>query len=273
MSDGATADGEARRDAASAQQRVGVDPPESAIFLAWPTPALERRAAARGTTVEALARTATSGDTACGPPPYTALRGARVPDELCAALRGALEATLWPAAAQRSGVETQHYLVLRRHGNEPYEALKAACESVMAWADPTFPYDHLAITSNFVASPHVDMRDVSFQYAMALGDFEGGGELCVEAADGRTRWCVETRGRLARFDGRAVHWVRSYTGQRWSVVWYVNREESATPQTFDVDAAWRPAGDIVADANKQRNGDRGSGGGGVADHPDAPCVS
>ena len=62
-------------------------------------------------------------------------------------------------------------------GLDRYADLKAACEAVMAWADPGFAYDHLAITKGFTASPHIDKEDQSFQYAMALGDFHGGGEL------------------------------------------------------------------------------------------------
>ena len=84
---------------------------------------------------------------------------------------------------------------------------------------------------------------------MSLGGFRGGGELCVESADGRRRWRIDTRGRLARFDGRSVHWVRGYEGERFSVVWYVNRYEHATAQAFDVDAEWAPAGETAAAAD------------------------
>ena len=35
-------------------------------------------------------------------------------------------------------------------------------------------YDSLAITSDFRGSPHVDKKDMSHQYVLALGDFEGG---------------------------------------------------------------------------------------------------
>lgn len=47
-------------------------------------------------------------------------------------------------------------------------ALKTAAADVMSWADPDFAYDHLAITRNFVGSPHVDREDTSHQYALAL---------------------------------------------------------------------------------------------------------
>ena len=50
----------------------------------------------------------------------------------------------------------------------------------MRWADPTFAYDHLAITRNFVGSPHVDREAKSHQYAVSLGNWGGvGGELVV----------------------------------------------------------------------------------------------
>ena len=71
-----------------------------------------------------------------------------------------------------------------------------------------------------------------------FGDFTGGGELCVESRDGATRWMIDTRERLAKFDGRSVHWVRGYDGDRFSVVWYVNREANFTAQRFDVDATF-----------------------------------
>ena len=235
---------------ASRSLAAGANPSDWKIFLAWPTSTLERRAQAAGTSVQALAEGVRDGvqdGARADCVPYTHVSGVRVPRSLVAALSSALRQTLWPAAAQRNGVETETYLVLRRQvtagGGDPYEDLKAACEAVMAWANPSFAYDHLAITKNFVSSPHVDMRDESFQYAMAVGDYSGGGELCVESGDGARRWRIDTRERLAKFDGRSVHWVRGYRGERFSVVWYVNREEHATAQEFDVDAEWSPHGE------------------------------
>jgi Sec-independent protein translocase protein TatA len=62
-----------------------------------------------------------------------------------------------------------------------------------------------------VGSPHVDVNDTCPQYAMSLGDFADGGELCVE-----TQPCevvlVDTHARLARIDGRFPHWVREFKG-------------------------------------------------------------
>ena len=60
------------------------------------------------------------------------------------------------------------------------EELHAGCEELMAWVDVTFGYTHIAVTKNFVGSPHVDNLDQTFQYTISLGSFTKGGELCVE---------------------------------------------------------------------------------------------
>ena len=144
---------------------------------------------------------------------------------------------------------------------DPFEDLKRAARAVMDWADPGFAYDHLAVTKDFVGSPHADVNDASHQYAMALGDWpRPGGELVVESEDGATRWVVDTRGRLARFDGRYVHWVRGFENRRviggerhqhrkmtsttcrYSVVFYVNKPAHGTRRGAPVDVAWTPAG-------------------------------
>ena len=75
------------------------------------------------------------------------------------------------------------------------------------------------MTKNFVGSPHVDRFDRTYQLAAAFGDFEGG-ELCIDEG-GDTVGVVDTRGRLARVDGRRVHWVRPFRGSdRYSIIFY-----------------------------------------------------
>ena len=149
----------------------------------------------------------------------------------------------------------------RRH---PYGALKRAAHRVLVWADPAFEYDRLAVTKNFTGSPHVDKDDVTFQYALSLGDFaeSGGGELVVESESGDERWVVETRNRVARVDGRFAHWVRGYdttprvsvsgdgvrgdapgTNPRYSVIFYANKPSAATARLHPpADARFAPRG-------------------------------
>jgi hypothetical protein len=47
------------------------------------------------------------------------------------------------------------------------------------WADPEYYFSGIVVTKNFVASPHMDMKHKNNQDAMALGDFEGGGQLAL----------------------------------------------------------------------------------------------
>ena len=87
------------------------------------------------------------------------------------------------------------------------------------------------------ASPHIDDRDRSFQYALSLGDFKGG-ELCVEGNtynNDNNKYedfinVVKTRNRIARVDGRHIHWVRSWNGgDRYSLIFYDTTNKFTTP--------------------------------------------
>jgi hypothetical protein len=90
-------------------------------------------------------------------------------------------------------------------------------------------YTALAVTLNFVGSPHIDTQNIGPFYGMALGDFSpGGGALCVEY-DPFTVAHVDTRARLGKVDGRYPHWVAPYTGNRYSLIFY-NTEGVVVPQ-------------------------------------------
>jgi hypothetical protein len=212
----------------------GEHPPAREIFMAWTAKDLEQRALARGMTHAALIDEAVASNEAAS---YVNLRGVAVDSAATQRLKDELLRSKWPARSHRRGVKSDGYIVLKRElsPNDPYAKLKDACERLMRTVDETFPYDSLAITKNFISSAHLDKDDKSHQYSMSFGTFTGGGELCVESKDGKTRWMIDTRERLARFDGRSVHWVRGYSGDRFSVVWYVNRESYFTPQRYDVD--------------------------------------
>ena len=82
-----------------------------------------------------------------------------------------------------------------------------------------FDYTAMAITKNFRGSPHIDQNDLSVQYAMSVGDFESGGELCVEESPCLVR-ALDTRNRLVCIDGRYPHWVSGYAGERYSIIFY-----------------------------------------------------
>ena len=213
--------------------RPGEHPSARDVLLAWNSTDIEARAQSRGITMDELIAEAARCEH-----DYIELDGVGVSEKSTSTLGEVLKSMRWPGKSHRAGVKSENYLVLKREirgSNDVYASLKRACEAVLSEVDADFPYDSLAITKNFVSSPHLDIEDKSHQFAMAFGDFAGGGELCVESRDGTKRWMINTRERLARFDGRSVHWVRGYTGTRYSVVWYVNRIANFKPQEFDVD--------------------------------------
>ena len=92
----------------------------------------------------------------------------------------------------------------------------------------------IAVTKNFVASPHIDDKDQSYQYAISLGNFENGGQLCVEGTTcdekgNKSQYInvVDTHNKIARADGRCIHWVRKYEkGDRYSLIFYDTTDQN-----------------------------------------------
>ena len=179
------------------------------------------------------------------------LEGKPISKDLQTRLLGILQTLRWPAENHRAGLSAERYLVLTTTSQSTaFDDLKQACRELMDWADAEYYYSGIAVTKNFVASPHIDDRDQSFQYAVALGDFTTGGELCVEGTTTEeesvspSRDCqqqkeqqppdfvnvVETRNRIARVDGRHVHWVRTWQGgDRYSLIFYDTSDRFPTP--------------------------------------------
>ena len=179
---------------------------------------------------------------------------------------------------QRKGVRSRGYLVLKRkvideankfHGglavdmpdqnrSEMIGAGNKVRERARVWSLSeevlrTFfleehcpEYDSLAITSDFRGSPHVDKKDTSHQYVLALGDFEGG-ELCVEAGEGGEKvLAVDVKNRLGRIDGRAPHWVNGWTGERFSLVFFRTGGTPTPMEPVDAHVRWMKSQSIAS---------------------------
>ena len=155
----------------------------------------------------------------------------------------------WPVPNHRARVVTERYMVLLTSTSlTDFLPLRQACRELMEWycavaACDFFEYSAIAVTKNFVGSPHIDERDTTVQYAVSVGDFTGG-ELCVQ---GRTLdavddihpnavYVVNTHNRMACVDGRHVHWVRPWTAaqeqettNRYSLIFYSTDPQQATP--------------------------------------------
>ena len=171
---------------------------------------------------------------------------------------------------QRKGVRSRRYLVLKRKAVDDAEKFRRRlvvdvpdrcrsemigtgnkvrergrvwrlCEKVLRTFFPEGhppEYDSLAITSDFRGSPHVDKKDTSHQYVLALGDFEGG-ELCVEAGeDGEKVLAVDVKNRLGRLDGRVPHWVSGWTGERFSLVFFRTGGTPTPMEPVDSHVRW-----------------------------------
>jgi hypothetical protein len=155
------------------------------------------------------------------------VEGRLLPEILTQELLTLLQTMKWPARNERPGLTAQRYFVLPTHADRTdrfYQNLRQACRRLMDWADPDYYYSGIAVTHNFVASPHIDVKDQNYQYAVALGDFIGGGQLCVEAEHGDSVKIINTKNRIAKLDGRQVHWVRTWTtGSRYSLIFYDTR--------------------------------------------------
>ena len=173
-----------------------------------------------------------------GPRDEVYWKGRAVPEHICKRLLSLLKKVRWPATSHRKGLTSERYLVLQTNVSNDrfYQDLRDGCRELMQSTDPDYYYSGIAVTKNFVASPHIDDRDQSFQYAISLGDFTQGGQLCVEginSSDGGEKHdfvnVVETHNRIARVDGRHVHWVRTWEkGDRYSLIFYDTTERKKT---------------------------------------------
>ena len=75
---------------------------------------------------------------------------------------------------------------------------------------------------------HVDKEDISHQYALSLGQYEGATLRAYDAQ--HTPHDLDNRWRIARFDGRLPHEVvcANFWGDRFTVIWYKNYDSRKT---------------------------------------------
>ena len=113
-----------------------------------------------------------------------------------------------------------------------YQSLFDEAVAALTEIDPTFAqrFTALAVTKNFVGSPHIDTLNVGPFYGLSLGDFTpGGGCIAVECSPFVVAE-VDTHGRFGKVDGRFPHWVTPYQGTRYSLIYYVT-SGTVEPQT------------------------------------------
>uniref|UniRef100_A0A7S0FHT5 RRM domain-containing protein n=1 Tax=Pyrodinium bahamense TaxID=73915 RepID=A0A7S0FHT5_9DINO len=172
------------------------------------------------------------------------VRGREIPSSIHEPLLAELRQTRWPPAPQRSGMQAEQYLVLHvGKANDGFEALMGLLHGVLNWADPCFGCNRIAVTKDFQGSPHTDTSDVTYQYAVSLGSFSAGGELCVEGVQPDEVYVVDTHSRIARVDGRFIHWVRGHAGgDRYSLIFFSTTPACTTEPVAPFDASFLPHG-------------------------------
>lgn len=170
--------------------------------------------------------------------PYYAVQGVRLSLDVTEPLLTYLRTCpLWPPRnKQRKGVQSGHYLTLRQSHPPDHDQLWDLCRSLIYSVVPDACYTALAVTQAFSGSPHVDAHDTTHQHVVALGNFQGG-ELCADHGSSVVR--IDCKNRLGRLDGRNVHWVQGWKGERFSVVYYsTDSAHYTTPQDQSVHNAW-----------------------------------
>lgn len=80
---------------------------------------------------------------------------------------------------------------------------------------PNFKYSTIQLNKNFQCLPHVDKYNKGPSYIIALGDFTGG-ELVIEGES------YNIRNRWKKFDGRKLHAVSPFRGERYSLVFFTH---------------------------------------------------
>jgi len=111
----------------------------------------------------------------------------------------------------------------------------------------------IQMNRNYAAREHVDSNNRGPSWIIALGSWTNGGELWVEDPKGDEEHVVSCdihgpghgrmysrgercrgrsltiRDRWAHFDGRRLHFVREFSGERFSLVFYVTARHSLAP--------------------------------------------
>ncbi|KAL7541666.1 hypothetical protein ACHAXR_011110 [Thalassiosira sp. AJA248-18] len=156
---------------------------------------------------------------------------------------------------ERPGIRAKNYMILcspamfESGGKKAAKAMYKLKKHQALWdlayeavnsVDPSFAsqFTAVAVTHNFVGSPHIDKQNIGPFYGFSVGDFaEGTGHLMVECS-ARVVAAVNTKNRMARVDGRFPHWVGPYDSKssRYSLIFYRTQgtPEPIGPSVFAV---------------------------------------
>jgi hypothetical protein len=108
--------------------------------------------------------------------------------------------------------------------NEKFPILFKLIKKLIKINTPNFNYTTIQVNKNVLSHPHVDKNNVGPSYIIALGDFEDG-ELIIEGKE------FNIRNKWKYFDGTKGHWVNSFKGTRYSLVFFTHTFKPPNPST------------------------------------------
>jgi hypothetical protein len=117
--------------------------------------------------------------------------------------------------------------------NRKFPKLYRLVKKLIAYCHPDFKYTTIQVNKNLMCKPHVDKNNMGDSYIIAFGDFTGG-ELSIDTQSIPGITSVEEnysnaigesfniKNRWKRFDGRQIHWVEPFEGERYSLVFFTH---------------------------------------------------
>ena len=126
-------------------------------------------------------------------------------------------------------VKPVHEQKLTREAKRAYEM----ASDILNMVDPDYAageylvqFAHMCSDEHRVEK-HVDGEDISYQYAVSLGDYMGA-TLRSYGEKGFTD--LDNHNKIAKFDGRLPHEVikNNFSGNRFTVIWYKNYDHRKT---------------------------------------------
>ena len=141
---------------------------------------------------------------------------------------------------KNTAVNLQH--VQEQTGLNPYQ--KSAYEKakrVIEILDPEFAtgetylvnFAHMNSRHHYVKK-HVDADDITYQYILSFGQYQGDVKLFVYDKNGNFHQSYNCKDRILKVDGRLPHRVRKtpdFEGNRFAVIWYKSYDARITEPT------------------------------------------
>ena len=85
--------------------------------------------------------------------------------------------------------------------------------------DPDFQFTSIQVNKNVLCKPHIDDNNAGLSYIIGLGDYTDG-ELVIESE----KYDIKNKWKL--FDGHKLHWTEPFTGNRYSLIYFVHSHSS-----------------------------------------------